>query len=279
MKRISLIASLAAVLMLSACSGTNETVSETETTSQQLNAEASASQTTQAVTEAAKAEAVTQAVTEAAKTEATKPTTTIGQKNALKKALNYLDFMAFSRSGLIQQLEFEQFSHDDAVYAVDHCGADWNEQAAKKAAAYLEFSSFSKQGLIDQLEFEGFTHSEAEYGAEAVEKASSSDNSGSSSSQATMGELNALKKAQSYLDFSAFSRSGLIEQLEFEQFSHDEAVYAVDHCGADWKEQAAKKAAAYLEFSSFSKQELIDQLKFEGFSSSEAEYGVSAVGY
>ena len=82
-----------------------------------------------------------------------------------------------------------------------------------------------------------------------------------------------------YLDFTAFSRKGLIEQLEFERFSHDDAVYGADHCGADWKEQAAKKAAEYLDFMSFSKQDLIEQLEYEGFTSSEAAYGVSAVGY
>lgn len=43
--------------------------------------------------------------------------------------------MPFSYTGLIEQLEYEQYSHDDAVYAADNCGADWNEQAAKKHKA------------------------------------------------------------------------------------------------------------------------------------------------
>lgn len=92
---------------------------------------------------------------------------TIGQKNALKSAQSYLSFAAFSYEGLIEQLEFEEYSREDAVYAADHCGADWNEQAAKSAASYLKYSSFSRQGLIEQLEFEGFTHSQAVYGVEA----------------------------------------------------------------------------------------------------------------
>lgn len=96
------------------------------------------------------------------------PEMTMGQKNALKQAHNYLDFSAFSRSGLIDQLEFEGYSTEDATFAVDNCGADWNEQAAKKAQDYLDFSSFSRSGLIDQLEFEGFTTEQAEYGVSAV---------------------------------------------------------------------------------------------------------------
>lgn len=91
---------------------------------------------------------------------------TTGQKNALNQALSYLSFSAFSYQGLIEQLEYEKYTHEDAVFAADNCGADWNEQAAKKAESYLEFSSFSKEGLIEQLEYEGFTHEQAVYGAE-----------------------------------------------------------------------------------------------------------------
>ena len=90
---------------------------------------------------------------------------TSGQRNARSSAESYLEFSAFSRTGLIEQLEFEEFSRADAEYAVDALDVDWNEQAVKSAESYLEFSSFSLSGLIDQLEFEGFTPSQAEYGA------------------------------------------------------------------------------------------------------------------
>ena len=95
----------------------------------------------------------------------------------------------------------------------------------------------------------------------------------------TMGEINALGKAEAYLSFSGFSKKGLKEQLEFEGFSEVEAQYAVDNCGADWNEQAAIKAKAYLSFSSFSRSGLKEQLEFEGFTKEQAEYGVKAVGY
>lgn len=95
----------------------------------------------------------------------------------------------------------------------------------------------------------------------------------------TLGEQNALKKAESYLKYSSFSYSGLVSQLEYEGYSHEEAIYGVDNCNADWNEQAAAKAASYLKYSSFSRQGLIDQLKFEGFTDNQTEYGVTAVGY
>lgn len=105
--------------------------------------------------------------TESQKQEGTSPATT-GERNALKRAKEYLDYTAFSYSGLIEQLEFEGYSHKEAQYGADHCGANWKEQAAKKAQQYLDFSAFSRQALIEQLEFEGFTHSEAVYGVDYV---------------------------------------------------------------------------------------------------------------
>ena len=91
---------------------------------------------------------------------------TMGERNALESALDYLDVLSFSYSGLIEQLEYEGYSTSEATYAADHCGADWYEQAALSAKEYLEIASFSRQSLIEQLEFEGFTHDQAVYGAE-----------------------------------------------------------------------------------------------------------------
>lgn len=105
------------------------------------------------------------------------------------------------------------------------------------------------------------------------------DNASDSSDTVPLEYQNALSKARDYLDFTAFSYIGLIDQLEYEQFSTESATYAADNCGADWNEQAAKKAQDYLDFSSFSRQWLIDQLLFEGFTQEQAEYGVTAVGY
>lgn len=93
---------------------------------------------------------------------------TVSQKNAIRKAESYLDFTAFSREGLIDQLEFDGFPSEDAVYAVDKVGADWNVQAEKKAKAYLDFTAFSRSGLIEQLEFDGFTNAQATHGADSV---------------------------------------------------------------------------------------------------------------
>jgi hypothetical protein len=94
--------------------------------------------------------------------------TTMGEKNAVKKAINYLNYMSFSKTGLIDQLEYEGFTKTEAEYGVNHIDVDWNEQAALKATSYLKLMAFSKSGLIDQLEYDGFTRQQAEYGVKSV---------------------------------------------------------------------------------------------------------------
>ena len=83
---------------------------------------------------------------------------------ALDSAESYLNFTAFSRSGLADQLAYEGYGPEAAEYAVANVGADWNEQAARSAESYLDYTSFSRQGLVDQLLYEGFTPEQAEYG-------------------------------------------------------------------------------------------------------------------
>ena len=95
----------------------------------------------------------------------------------------------------------------------------------------------------------------------------------------TFGQRNALRSAESYLAFSAFSHSKLIQQLEYEGYSNEEATYAADRCGANWCEQAAKSAEAYLKVSAFSQERLIQQLEYEGFSPTQAAYGAAKNGY
>ena len=143
-------------------------------------------------------------------------TITVSQENALEQAKNYLSFSAFSRSGLIDQLEFEGYSTQDATYAVDHCGANWNEQALKNAKSYLSIMPFSYSGLIEQLEYDQYTSEQAAYGA---------NNCGANWNE------QAVKAAKNYLDIMSFSRDKLISQLEYDGFTHEQAVYGVNAAG------------------------------------------------
>lgn len=91
---------------------------------------------------------------------------------------------------------------------------------------------------------------------------------------ATREEHNALTKAEDYLKFTAFSKSGLQDQLIFEGFPDETAKFAVEHIKVDWNDQALKKAIQYLDFSSFSDQGLYDQLIYEGFTPDQAQHAI-----
>lgn len=141
---------------------------------------------------------------------------TQGERRALNAALDYLEVAAFSQQGLIEQLKYEGYSQSDSEYAVNNCGADWNEQALRCAKSYLDVAAFSYSGLVDQLRYEKFSKSQAEYGA---------DHCGASWNQ------QAKKAAAAYLEIMDFSKSELIEQLEYEGFTYEQAVYGVEKNG------------------------------------------------
>lgn len=96
------------------------------------------------------------------------PLSPASQANAVRAAKNYLETMPFSRTGLIKQLQYEEYSTADATYAVDNITVNWNAQAARSAKNYIEMMAFSRSGLIDQLLYEGYTSSQATYGVNSV---------------------------------------------------------------------------------------------------------------
>lgn len=114
--------------------------------------------------------------------------------------------------------------------------------------------------------------------AEVMEAEGTNETKTTEDSNFTMGQKNAIRKAESYLSISGWSKSGLIKQLEFEKFSTEDATFAVENIDVDWNEQAAKKAKSYLDTSAFSRDGLIGQLEFDGFTTEQATYGVDAVG-
>lgn len=138
--------------------------------------------------------------------------------------------------------------------------------------------------IVDNIVVNDKKEEEEQSNTNSTTSSSSSTTTPSTSSNAstpspTTGEKNALRSAREYLNFSAFSYTGLIKQLEYEGYSTEEATYAADNCNANWNEQAAKSAKEYLDMSSFSRQELINQLIYEGYTQEQAEYGVTQNGY
>jgi uncharacterized protein YecT (DUF1311 family) len=97
-------------------------------------------------------------------------------------------------------------------------------------------------------------------------------------------QLNAVRAAQSYLNISAFSRDGLIEQLSSPAgsgFNRNDASIAVDSMNVDWNREAVKSAKQYLQLMGFSCKGLIQQLSAQAggkFTEQQATFGARQAG-
>ncbi|HIQ91047.1 MAG TPA: Ltp family lipoprotein [Candidatus Coprosoma intestinipullorum] len=100
---------------------------------------------------------------------------TTEQKNALAKAESYSKNLHMSKQAIYDQLTSEygeQFSAEDAQYAIDNLNADYKANALEKAKSYQENMHMSKSAIYDQLisEYgEQFTPEEAQYAIDNLE--------------------------------------------------------------------------------------------------------------
>lgn len=100
----------------------------------------------------------------------------------------------------------------------------------------------------------------------------------------TVAQEQAIEAAQSYIDMSAFSKKGLIEQLSSsagDGYSKADVKYAVEHITVDWNAEAREAAKNYLEMSHFSRADLLQQLTSsygDGYTRSQALQAVKSVG-
>ena len=79
----------------------------------------------------------------------------------------------------------------------------------------------------------------------------------------TQQQQTAVTAAKQYLQTSAFSQQGLIDQLDSsagDGYSVNDATVAVDSLTVDWNTEAVQAAKEYMQTSPFSCQDLIDQL-------------------
>lgn len=136
------------------------------------------------------------------------------QKAALNSAIEYSKYSAMSYNSIVSQLESDGQSHEDAVYAADNCGADWNEIAVRATVRYIDSEPSSRTRMIDILIADGFTEEQANFAA---------DNSGIDYVE------QAKKSALVYLSVENYEKNTLIEFLVgVEGYTQEQAVAGVD---------------------------------------------------
>lgn len=188
-------------------------------------------------------------------------TAVISEKDDLKGAFQKLEEQTKEYISLSQQ---EKEIVDGKIQEVKQATAD---QLAKEQAEKKEAERVKKEQEEAKIKAEEEARAKAEEEARKVEE------------QKKLENANCIKTAKQYINYTAFSREGLIHQLEYEGYSTESAEYSVDSLSIDWNAQCAKMAKQYLDYTGFSRDGLYDQLQYEGFSNEQIEYGLSQVGY
>lgn len=146
-------------------------------------------------------------------------TTKENREDAILDAKYYLSsFLSYSKPLLIERLEKDGYIHENAVYAADNCGADWNEQAVKRTKDYLSFEPHSYNKLLEILtSIEKFTYDQAIYGIDNCE---------------VDWNYQAERRIQGYVHTNkSCSYDELIKLLEDEGYTHEQAVYGLEQNG------------------------------------------------
>lgn len=193
-------------------------------------------------------------------------------RNELVKQVreNYLG-KGYSRTSLQETLtKYGEYDAGMVRYALDNCGADWNNEALIVAKNWLERGNgYTPQQLLENLvEISGFTQEQAAYGME---------NCGADWNQ------EALKVAKYFLEIElGYSHSSMIKVLVGDYgFTEVQAKYAADNCGADWNEVAVDHVKLFMKYAEepYTREEMIEEMvNYFGFTEEQAIYAVNKVG-
>ena len=197
---------------------------------------------------------------------------TFSEDVKLKEGDNTLKVVVISGSKRTEQV-FKIHRYTRAEIAAQEKAAAKKKAEAAAAAAKKKAAAAAAQAKRKQAA-DAKAKTDAEAAAAAAKKKAAAD----AAAAVTVSQKNALNKAKDYLNYTAFSHDGLVDQLVYDQFSIADATYGADNCGADWNTQAAKKAQDYMSYSSFSRGGLIDQLEYDKFTPDQAAYGANSVG-
>ena len=138
------------------------------------------------------------------------------------------------------------------------------EAAVAEAKKFLEKANYSYNGLYNELVYMGYAEEDAEYGV---------DNCGADWNE------QAEKRAVALSGQGGYSYDNLVEKLESEGFTHDQAVNgakaAESSGGQSGASSAVEAAKKYVDSGSYSYTALVDKLQQDGFSTADAEYAAN----
>ena len=140
------------------------------------------------------------------------------EKEATKKVLEKLNAFSFSTKPEIEKyLKDNNYSQTEIEFALEHSGADWDEQAKIEAITILAAGGFSKQEVIDLMIYDGYTPEEA---AKAVE-----DDSLDFYEQAAYDACFLRFTSSKY--GSNYSKDDARQMLEYDEYTQEEIDFAL----------------------------------------------------
>ena len=88
------------------------------------------------------------------------------KESAKDRANSLLAEAPFSYINLLDVLVADGFNKDIALWAVDNCDVEWEEQAVREAERYLkDGTKYNRDSLITKLLERGFTEDQSKYAA------------------------------------------------------------------------------------------------------------------
>ena len=138
---------------------------------------------------------------------------TSGEKHAVRSAISYCLYSHLSYDGVIRQLEFEKYTPEEAKFAADHCGADWDEICEKATRTNLVYQGCSLESLRKYLSYDGFTEEQIMRATEDLD--------------IDWGRM-AIKNVEQALEYGSYSEQGMYEHLINDGFTPEQANHAIE---------------------------------------------------
>lgn len=195
-----------------------------------------------------------------------KSTYTEKQQSAINNAKQKISSgNGLSSKELLEALQKDGYTKDEAQFAIDNCGASWKEEAVKRAKYVLEKYNYwignniPKTQTMQMLQ-DYFTKDEIDYAKDKLKD--------------TWKEV-AYLHAKHEFDYGLRLdelKAYLLEDKSngVVDFTSEEVEYAIKKCGTfDDKEQALKRVKSLSKYKS-SYNEILDKLISAGFSSADA---------
>ena len=181
--------------------------------------------------------------------------------DALSAACVCLMSLDLSSDGLEELLKLDEYSEEDIAFALENCGADWEQEAADYARHTLASGGFSEKTLKEQMELEKF---DAELADKAIASCSPD------------WDKEAKDFAAYNINFSSVSRALLEETMLDSGFTQEQSGKALESCGADWDAEARELVDELLEAGGYSEALVKTVLEEMLFEEAQIEHAIPA---